>query len=430
MASETGPLPRAGGILFQPSASPVATLTYRSRAVAPMSELDLHRLARAAQLRNRAEGVTGLMVYDHGWIYQRLEGTSVGLAGIWASILADKRHESIEVLSDAPSEQRLFRDWDLKLSIHGAQAGLGPRSVSAEPPALMNRLYRSRQSADAAVSSLLSGLPEPVSLVSAADAARQSRSALSDLISTVIVPRLCAARPLPGADPRSLAATLVPLLIAADAGPAFALIEAAPARYHSLGTLAMALLEPAARCLGDLWQSDDCSDVEVTLGLIRLQAIAREFGNGTEPLFAQQPPVVLVTPQPGEPHMLGAALDAEMLWHAGWEPLVDFPASSAALGSLVANTWFDVLDLSLSSSFARAHRFGELERTITSARAASLNPDLVVVVSGRIFAEQPDAAAGSHLDADATFGSASQAEAAIVHALHRRIARRRSSFGT
>ena len=51
----------------------LSTLTYRSKATGPMSELELYRLARAAQIRNRAEGITGLVIYDQGNFFQWLE---------------------------------------------------------------------------------------------------------------------------------------------------------------------------------------------------------------------------------------------------------------------------------------------------------------------------------------------------------------------
>lgn len=121
--------------------------------------------------------------------------------------------------------------------------------------------------------------------------------------------------------------------------------------------------------------------------------------------------------------MLGAILDAEMLWQAGWSPRVDFPSSSSALDSLVASTWIDALDLSLSTSFQRDHRLAQLGKTIASARLASLNPDVVVVVSGRVFSDlaktSESAATGRRIGADGTFGSAALAQSAILQALRR-----------
>jgi hypothetical protein len=226
--------------------------------------------------------------------------------------------------------------------------------------------------------------------------------------------------------PPGQTALLARLLIAPDKERAFALVKAAHARHGSLSWLALQLVEPAARSLGDLWHADDCSEIEVTLGLVRLQGFVRELEAEMPRAVVQHQPSVLVVPQPGEAHMLGAALDAELLWRAGWNPQVEFPASSGALDSLVASTWVDALDLSMSTAFRREHRLGQLTETIAHARTASLNPDLVVVVSGRAFNAEgaqggnarPTAAQGTDVGADASFGSSSQAEAAIRFALH------------
>lgn len=423
MASESAPAARPDDRSAQQneSTAPISSVTYRSRAAAPMSELDLHRLARSAQLRNGAERVTGLMVYERGWIFQQLEGPTDGLQRIWASIRRDPRHLDIAVLTEGPTDTRHFDDWDLKLSIRGAQAGLGARGMADEPPEMIVRLCRGERPIDALGVLWPAAFEARAPLVAASEALQLSRAALSELIATVIVPRLCAARAVPGVRPPSLSATLASLLIAVDASSAFALVQAALDRYVSLGNLATDLLEPAARDLGDLWQSDDCTEIEVTLGLSRLQAIAREFGLGVERLTARDAPVVLVAPQPGEAHMLGAVLDAEMLWHAGWNPRVDFPPNSGALDTLVASTWIDALDLSLSTSFQRDHRLAQVQKTIASARLASLNPALVVVVSGRVFSDLArlgeSAATGRRIGADGTFGSAAQAQSSILQAL-------------
>ena len=255
---------------------------------------------------------------------------------------------------------------------------------------------------------------------------------LSSLIRTVIVPQLCAAidaaRSPPTApsarnDPAAAAAArLAGLLRAADVDAAFRLACTALSFCGSLEALASTLLEPTARCFGDLWQADDCTDVDVSLGLIQLQAILRELGRSVpRQLPAKPAPSVLVVPLPGESHQLGAAFDAEMLWHAGWSPRVDFPATDDALDGLVGRCWIDALDVSLSTSFRREHRLAQLDETIRRARRASRNPDLVVVVSGRVFGD-PLADASierAGLAADASFASAAEAEVTIRRALQR-----------
>lgn len=403
----------------------LATLTYRSRAVTPLSELELHRLGKAAQARNRSEAVTGLMVYAEGWIFQQLEGPQAGLARIWESIRRDARHGEIQVLGDAPTPTRQFPDWDLMLSIHGAEAGHA--SPPAKAPELIARLCRGERPDDLPVSSWRRRAAEPLqalALVRAADALAGSRASLAELISAVVVPRLCATAPALRLPPASPAARLAVLLTAVDAEAALTFARTMQAAAGvSLDAVALDLLEPAARCLGDLWQTDDCSELDVTLGLIRLQAIMRALGADAPRLTTLCAPAVIVVPPPGEVHLLGAAFDAELLWHAGWEPRIDFPASSDALDALLAASWVDVLDLSLSTSFRREHRLAQLRRTIASARLASLNPGLVVVVSGRAFGTAGESPAGlgraHEVGADASFSSSSQAEATILGALNR-----------
>ena len=102
------------------------------------------------------------------------------------------------------------------------------------------------------------------------------------------------------------------LLLAAEPARAFKLIADAYAQRHSLGELCAMLLEPTARSLGDLWQSDECSELDVTLGLCRMQtAVCRLDLSGTEPAMqaANQHSALLAT-QPGEPPMLDATTNA------------------------------------------------------------------------------------------------------------------------
>lgn len=426
MHAEMSPSLNAAGpsaLIMRPAVD-LSTLTYRSRSVLPMSELELQRLLRAAQMRNHAEGVTGMMVYDRGWIFQQLEGPAPGMARIWDSVQRDGRHTEIEVLGNAATRQRRFAEWDLKLSIHGAGAGEMQGGAFDAPSELIGRLCRGEQTAHQlpAWEQLLT--PD----VDNAPAAKV-RARLLSLIDTVLVPKLIAALPLVSATlplPYPQATALTRLLIAADPAAAFALVGAMHEAGGSLPVLATRLLEPAARGLGTLWQADDCSEVEVTLGLMRLQGFIRRLHldvASAAPVASLHAPVVLVVPQPGEQHLLGATLDAELLWRAGWNPQVDFPTTSGALDALVASTWVDALDVSLSTAFRREQRLPQLSETIAHARLASLNPGLVVVVSGRVFTEPGEATAvalaGSEVGADASFGSAAQAESMILRALKR-----------
>jgi methanogenic corrinoid protein MtbC1 len=198
--------------------------------------------------------------------------------------------------------------------------------------------------------------------------------------------------PLLPANPR--ASELAELLIAADQAAAAELIKELQAAHGPFVNFYATLFEPAARQLGDLWSDDTCSEFDVTLGLCRLQTAIRLLSADTlRPLPSRLPqPIVLIAPEPGELHRLGAALDSDVLWNAGWSPHCEYPTDDKTLQDLVSSTWFDVLDLSLSAAFRREHWLPRIAETIAHAREASRNPALMVVVGGRVFLEEKSAA--------------------------------------
>ena len=207
------------------------------------------------------------------------------------------------------------------------------------------------------------------------------------------------------------------LLLAAEPARAFKLIADAYAQRHSLGELCALLLEPTARSLGDLWQSDECSELDVTLGLCRMQTAIRrlDLSAATPASQVANAHSALIATQPGEPHMLDATTNAEMLWQAGWNTRVEFPATDEALQTLVADTWFDSLDLSMSPSFCREDWAERLKTTIAAARRASKNPSIAIVISGRLVFEQSDTAA--RVGADSGSRTALQIESVMLEAL-------------
>jgi len=223
-------------------------------------------------------------------------------------------------------------------------------------------------------------------------------------------------------------AELARLLIAPNPDEGFALIERSLARTATPISLFTDLLEPAARSLGDLWSEDSCSEFEVSIGLCHLQSAIRRIGfdHLPAPLSRPQQRSVLVISQPGEPHSFCAALNSEMLRHTGWKVVNEFPACDLDVEDIVAGGSFDALNLSLSPSLRREHWLPRMAVTVRKARHASRNPALVVIVSGRVFAEQPDACAS--VGADAATVSAQQVERRIMRAMLKRAARPPANF--
>ena len=337
-------------------ASRLSTLVYRSRCVEPWSPDDLGRLVDASRVRNRAASVTGLLICEDDRFFQWLEGPTERLARLWRSIRQDRRHTDIEILGDAPTPVRFFGDWDMKLA---TKCSLNPQTVQ-------------RATAGFAVSRAGS-VPVPGSGGPWSPPDHHLVSALAE-------------HPSVG--------ELAHLSMAADPDASSLLIDELHAHNDSMPQLCATLFEPAARFLGNLWSADDCSEFDVTFGLCRLQSAVRALALNRSASPRVMPVSrlhsVLVVPMPGEMHSLGAALDAELLWQAGWDMRCERPDTDAALCRLLAGQWFDALDVSLSAAFEREHWLPRLTQTIAFARAASRNPALRVVVSGRAFFEQPD----------------------------------------
>ena len=390
----------------------LAAVVYRSRAIEALSPPELLALTRAARERNEREAVTGVMVYDHRNFYQWLEGPGEAVDRIMTSILRDRRHTEIEVLDKKRLRERAFADWSMKLAMPGA----GDRGdIIAPPPGIVESLQRAPHAAPSFLVKLFATGPEPDALEALASFPVHGAVAeiLRGVMLSAVIPQLArqgraapeAARPIL---PHARTADLAQLLIATDRAACLDLIEELRAD-DALPALYPTLFEPAARRLGDLWRDDDCSEFDVTLGLCRLQSAVQLLGQRPVRVGPRRRhPLVLVAPEPGELHRLGAALDSDVLAHAGWSPTCECPVDDQALRDLVAGHWFDALALSLSASFSREDQLPRLSESIAQARRASLNPDLVVIVAGRAFVDRErsgqsvgaDLATTSSLDVD------------------------------
>ncbi len=386
----------------------LSTVVYRSRAVAALPPSALHDLTVAAQSRNSRESVTGLMLYDQERFFQWLEGPPDCVDRIMNSIRNDSRHTDIEILNAQSATRRMFDGWSMKLAAQvpeswRADVIVPPQDVVAElhssPAAAPSLLVRLVAVSVDTTGQRQAGQAGPAALK------RNTATILESVMLSTVIPALAdhhGVLALPGAawPVSNRVRELADLLIAPDESAAFELI----AEMRDLDGLRLptyaTLFEPAARRLGDLWSEDSCSEFDVTVALCRLQAAARLLSSGVRSADApgQPHPVVLVAPEPGELHQLGAALDMDVLRHAGWSPQCAFPATDLALQDLVSGAWFDALDLSLSSAFRRDDRLARLTRTIASARRASLNPALVVIVGGRVFVEERGAGASVGAD--------------------------------
>jgi Sensors of blue-light using FAD len=91
-------------------------LVYTSRAVASVDDAEVARIIEASQKNNPRQGITGLLVYGSGIFFQWLEGPRDNVTTLMAAIRADRRHDTVVVLSETDElSERVFPDWSMEL---------------------------------------------------------------------------------------------------------------------------------------------------------------------------------------------------------------------------------------------------------------------------------------------------------------------------
>jgi Sensors of blue-light using FAD len=111
-------------------------VVYTSTASHEFSTADIERLLAGARARNKAIGVTGMLLFHDATFLQALEGEQRAVNEVFASIQSDARHRDIAVLHRGPGfEQRVFGDWPLGFADFGGAADLlrGFMSLNERP---------------------------------------------------------------------------------------------------------------------------------------------------------------------------------------------------------------------------------------------------------------------------------------------------------
>ncbi len=148
-----------------------------------------------------------------------------------------------------------------------------------------------------------------------------------------------------------------------------------------------------AAALGDLWQADACTGADITVALSELQLVySRMRRHGViDPDRAVGAYRVTVAQMPGDLHIVGSILQADVLRSRGWSAMSRFPSSTQELLNEVARRPLDCLVVATSSVSPDDEGFERLRTLVTALRAVSLNPDLAIVVAGRAFTDSPGA---------------------------------------
>lgn len=181
------------------------------------------------------------------------------------------------------------------------------------------------------------------------------------------------------------------------------------ARGVSIDSLLVDLLAPTARKLGEYWEEDRCDFVDVTMGLWRLQQVMRDVSGRRIPVVAgvAAKRSALFSPMPGDQHNFGTMMIEEYFAQAGWSTDILLETKRTALLDCLAGKAFDIAGLTISNDCPS----DTLSSLLVAMRSVSKNPNLRILIGGRVANGDPDLAA--RIGAD---GSAIDPQEALLRA--------------
>jgi methanogenic corrinoid protein MtbC1 len=199
--------------------------------------------------------------------------------------------------------------------------------------------------------------------------------------------------------------TLTAHVVRGDLAAARAFVGVLRTRNLPLERIYLELFAPTARYLGELWEADRCDFASVTIGLCCLQQLLLDNSQSFGPRHGRRTPDrrVLLAPVPGEQHSFGLVMVGEFFRRQGWDVCSATGAAASELAAMVRKQWFSIVGLSLAGD----GRLEALAALIRDIRRTSRNPQIGILVGGRIFTEQPELAA--MVGADATSSDGQQA---------------------
>lgn len=169
------------------------------------------------------------------------------------------------------------------------------------------------------------------------------------------------------------------IVLAHDAKTVWNYLEAMRSEGVSPDDLRLKLLAPSCRLLGELWAADRCTFAEVSVGVSRIQRLARQLGSeDREPFFGPWRGNVLLAPVPGEQHSFGVQLVGDFLSREGWDVTYLPGASESELAETISSVSIPLLGLTVSNRSL----LSKTAMLIQSLRAVSANRGLVIIVGG------------------------------------------------
>jgi Sensors of blue-light using FAD len=93
------------------------SILYVSVADPALVSDDIYQLVGNAQDRNRADGISGIMLYNGSNFMQLIEGDPVVIDACFNRIAQDQRHSGVVTLRNDPVAVREFPEWAMRYSL-------------------------------------------------------------------------------------------------------------------------------------------------------------------------------------------------------------------------------------------------------------------------------------------------------------------------
>lgn len=91
----------------------ITHLIYVSLPAKKLSENDIDKILEAARAKNLKRRITGFLLFDGTMFMQLIEGPQHQVESLFASLLADTRHQRVQKIFQGEADARLFSNWSM-----------------------------------------------------------------------------------------------------------------------------------------------------------------------------------------------------------------------------------------------------------------------------------------------------------------------------
>jgi len=90
-------------------------LLYVSKPVGPITTYVTSSILETSSINNKSSEITGVLCQGSGIYMQVIEGQRSAINALFSRIMADKRHNTVEILSFEEIDQRRYGQWSMAL---------------------------------------------------------------------------------------------------------------------------------------------------------------------------------------------------------------------------------------------------------------------------------------------------------------------------